>query len=296
MLTPPVQPMLLKTTDNKPFNSKKYYFEFKWDGFRCLIFINDNDIYIQSRNKHNLTTSFSELKKITSLLNCEQTVLDGEICYFTSQKTTDFYILQKRLQNKNKKLSKKYPVTFITWDILNINHKNIYTKSLKIRKKILKKTINQENSLLQITPYIKTAGKKLYGIAKEKGFEGIVAKKINSPYEFKRSYNWKKIKIWQYTDAYIGGYSKDFSALLAGNKHKDKLIFRGKIQPSLNSAEKKALANFLPEIKIKKCPFDYNFKNKKYNWVQPAVKCKVRYTELTPDNLFRHGYAVNLLI
>ncbi len=296
MLKPPVQPMLLKTI-KKPFNSPEYLFEFKWDGFRSIIFVNNSNIYIQSRNKKNLTPYFPELKNIQNTIKKNSVIFDGEICYFNKKNNSVFEILQKRLNGKNSKLKNKFPVTFFSWDILTLDDQNLYTLPLLKRKKILNEIIKEKSPFIQVSPYIMQKGINLFNIARKNNFEGIVAKKIDSVYEFKRSEKWLKIKNWNFTDIYIGGYTKNKTALITGQYINNKEFkYRGKVKLSLKKHEKKALFNFLPQLIIKKSPFKNKTGLKKTIWVKPLIKCKVKYTEMTQKKLFRHGYAVKLII
>ncbi|MFW5998902.1 MAG: non-homologous end-joining DNA ligase [Halanaerobiaceae bacterium] len=294
MLQPPLQPMLLKTAE-EPFNSKDYLFEFKWDGFRTIIFINKKKVYLQSRNGKNLTPYFSELKQLSSYINKSSLVLDGEICYFNSDNKSRFNILQKRLSSRDKNLTLQYPVTYITWDILSTGETYIYNKKLSERKKILDNSITEENNFLQISPWILEKGEKLYNKAENNDFEGIVAKQLDSKYEFRRSDKWKKIKIWKYENVYIGGFTREKTALLVGIKNKqEQLNYMGKVKTALTPREREALFNFLPELKTEKTPFSNPGQMEDITWVKPHISCRVKYNELTPDNNFRHGYITEL--
>ena len=298
MLKPPLQPMLLSVKE-KPFNSKKYLFEFKWDGFRCLLYKKNDDIYLQSRNNNDLTSYFSELKQLKKIITADNVILDGEICYFSSDGKQDFSKLQKRLKSNKKFIEKKYKTTFIVWDIISLNNTPLHKLALMERKEQLKNVISKENQFLQLSPYILHKGEKLYSLAKDKDMEGIVAKKIYSPYLFSRSQYWYKIKIWRYKDVLIGGFSINQDFLLVGIKNKyvnSKLNYMGKVKIALNKAEKTALFNFLPSITTKTKTFPGKLNIDNIEWVKPKIKIKVRYTEITNKNHFRHGYAVELLI
>ena len=111
-------PMLLKEID-KPFNSKKYYYELKYDGYRALIFVNKNEIYIQSRNKNDITFLYPELSNIKKIVN-KNVIFDGEIVIFENNKPS-FNKISKRSKLKNKNIIKKEsinnPVIFIAFDI-----------------------------------------------------------------------------------------------------------------------------------------------------------------------------------
>lgn len=293
MLRPPIQPMLL-TNIEEPFNSEDFLFEIKWDGYRVITFINNDKIYLQSRNKKNLTPYFPELANISSYLKTKKLILDGEICYLNQEGKPIFEPLQGRIGKKNTSKT-NFPVTLVVWDLLSYKGKDIYKLPLIERKKYLNETVC-EGENLKLSKYIKKEGTKLYQRAEIEGLEGIVAKKIDSPYEFRRSKYWYKIKIWKYTDALIGGYDYNRNSLLVGKKDQNGLTYMGKIKLSLNNNEQEALLKFLPEIKIKNCPFNITLKENKMIWIKPVIKCKVRYTELTNHGTFRHGFAIKLLI
>lgn len=291
--------MLLKSRAN-PFNSEEYLFEIKWDGYRCIIFINNKEIYIQSRNGKNITQYFPELTGISDQFNAKHAVIDGEICYFDKRGKPVFSKLQGRLSSGNKNI--KYPVTFIAWDLLSFDRKEIYNLPLIRRKNLLSENINENNRIL-LSKYIKRKGKTLYKQAKKEDMEGIVAKKIDSPYEFKRSEYWLKIKIWKYTDTIIGGYLQDKTGLVVGKKFESNsksphinLQYMGKVKLALPSNMKTALFKFIPTIAVEQNPFIEKPDIKGVTWIKPTIKCQVRYTKITKHNSFRHGYAVKILL
>lgn len=292
MLKPPLNPMLLYRKA-KPFNSQNYIFEIKWDGYRCLAYIKHEKIILQSRNKKYFTDKFPELKNIPSLVRANNAVLDGEICWLDKEGKPDFKKLQSRLSTiKNRK---KESISLIVWDLLSANNKDTYHLPLLERKKRLASIIEREkgNKSLIPTPFINTYGKNMFEFAQKNKLEGIVAKEKNSPYEFKRSRFWYKIKIWQYTNVQIIGYSKNKTTLLVGELVKDKLNILGKVKLAFQENEEEALFKFLPSLHTKPLVNSKNFLD--IIWVKPHLKCRVRYTELTKHNTFRHGYAVQIL-
>jgi bifunctional non-homologous end joining protein LigD len=295
MLKPPLQPMLL-TELEQPFNSDEYIFEIKWDGYRALVFINEDNLYLQSRNAKDLTPYFPELQNIRHQLKSNQAILDGEICYLNKNGRPVFERLQGRLWKKyHENEVIKYPAILIVWDILSLNNKDVFKLPLMERKRYLTKNV-ECSEYLCLSPFIVKDGKKLYKYAKEKKLEGIVAKKKDSPYEFKRSKYWYKIKVWQFDKAIIAGYSPDQMSLVVGKKGKDGLQYMGKIKLALNQEENEALFRFLPTQITTGCPFHQDPGVRNIFWVKPSVECRVRYTEITRNNNFRHGYAIKLMI
>lgn len=292
MLEPPLNPMLL-TSKNKPFDSDEYLFEIKWDGYRCLCFIDNKNVMLQSRNKNNLSSYFPELADIYRFINTEKCILDGEICYIGKEGKPIFSRLQGRLRSKNPS-NTKYPVVLIVWDILSFDNQDIYLKPLIERKKILNSIIYANNNLL-ISSYILSAGKKLYKKANSEGLEGIVAKKNDSPYEFNRSKYWYKIKCWKHLEVYIAGYSRNGNSLVVGRYREGQLTYMGKVKLALNNEMSEALFSFFPSIISKRCPFNTDPGLKDVYWLKPLIRTRVRYTELSRHNTFRHGFAIEII-
>ncbi|HLV09733.1 MAG TPA: hypothetical protein VKY40_05965, partial [Halanaerobiales bacterium] len=122
-------------------------------------------------------------------------------------------------------------------------------------------------------------------------------KKIDSPYEFKRSNYWLKIKIWNYMNAIIIGYSSDQSSLVvAGKDRSKKLRSMGKVKPALSKKIGKSLFELLSRLSITKCPLDNKPALSGVIWVKPMIKCQVRYREISKNYTFRHGYVIRLLL
>ncbi len=293
MLNPPVKPMLL-FNKSKPFDSSDYLFEIKWDGYRSIVFIKGTEILLQSRNGKDLTPYFPELSDIYRNIKGSEVILDGEICYLNEQGKPEFRALQGRLFKNYRCGEVSKAVNLIVWDILSCNKKDIYKSPLLERKKILTDQVISQDRLI-LAPYIEEQGIKLFNQAQSEQLEGIVAKLKTSPYVFKRSQYWYKIKVWQYGEVYIGGYSKERTGLLVGRYYKEKLKYMGKIKLALPAEEEKALFQFLVTIKENSSPFQETKKQSTVYWVKPLVKCQVRYTELTHHQTFRHGYAVKLI-
>src|SRR5690554_2240586 len=100
MLEPPLKPMLL-STKGMAFDSEDYIFEEKWDGYRCISFIDKSSIFLQSRNGNDLIRHFSELTEIYIAVDSKKAVLDVEICYIDNEGNANFSKLQGRIREKN---------------------------------------------------------------------------------------------------------------------------------------------------------------------------------------------------
>ena len=237
--------MLLKEIE-KPFNSKEYYFEVKFDGERALLFVSCNSVIIKTRNNIDVTFKYPELQSIKNIVT-KPTVFDGEIVAFDDGRPS-FSKLSERAHlqdiSKIKNQSITNPITFICFDILYLN-KNLIDLPLQERKTLLNKF--PDTDVFIKNKYLLENGKELFQKVKKLNLEGIVAKKIDSPYLInERSNNWLKIKNLKREEFFIGGYQEKESnyviSLYLGEYIEKKLYFVGKVTLSKkNSLYQKVL-------------------------------------------------------
>lgn len=279
------KPMLLKEIA-KPFNSKDYIFEMKFDGIRALIFTDGDEFYIQSRNIKDITYMFPELETIKNLVK-SKVIFDGEIVAF-DKNVPSFSKLQERLHLKNLKtikLKSDYePVYFIVFDIL-YEGTDLTNMSLIDRKNILKKY--KDSECFYKCKYIDNNGIELFNKIKKNNLEGIVAKKKDAPYLInKRSDNYIKIKNIKDGEFYVCGYSnnKDNSSIsiILCKKAKDEFLYVGKVKLS----SKYKLFNKIKKLKIVN---NYVVGYSDFMCVKPTYKCLVNYLEVTKSGHLRHG-------
>lgn len=277
-------PMLLKEID-KPFNSKKYYYELKYDGYRALIFVNKNEIYIQSRNKNDITFLYPELSNIKKIVN-KNVIFDGEIVIFENNKPS-FNKISKRSKLKNKNIIKKEsinnPVIFIAFDILYEN-KNLTNLPLIERKKILGK-YQDTDFFIKSKVYLNN-GIKLYNFIKKNNLEGIVIKDINGLYHInKRTSDFIKVKNIKSDNFFIAGYinnNKYTSSLVLCEKYNNDYIYVGKVLISKKNNIYEKILN------IKKCKNYLKIENNDITFIKPILSCKINYLERTKNGHLRH--------
>ena len=277
--------MLLKEVD-KPFNSKDYIYEIKYDGIRALIYASDKEFKIITRNGNNVANIYPELKDIQKLVGKHKVIFDGEIVAFKNRKPS-FSELQHRnnLKNKSKinSLLSEIPICFIAFDIIYLD-KALTDLVLLERKNIL-------NNFLDTDIFIKTRmyddGLKLFSHIKKIGLEGIVAKQKSSVYiPNKRVDTWLKIKNFKKEFFYVYGYEKlkDKYALYLGEFKNKKLHPVGKVSVmpdnsvlKLVKKQKKISSNFI------------NF-DEDIIYVEPVNKILVHYMERTENNTLRQPF------
>jgi DNA ligase 1 len=173
--------------------------EWKWDGIRGQIINRRGQIFIWSRGEELVTEKFPELLEMASLLP-ENSVLDGEIISFGDNGPLSFSILQTRIGRKNitNKVLREAPVSFIAYDLLELNGNDLRTLTLSQRRKKLEDiALHIENRKLKLSPLVTSDTwedlQQLHSKSREMIAEGFMLKRKNSPYEVgrKRGHWWK---------------------------------------------------------------------------------------------------------
>lgn len=282
-----LKPMLLHEIF-KPFNSKDYIYEIKFDGIRALIYINNGNIIIKSRNNIILNNSYPELLSIKNISD-DICIFDGEIVLFNNGKP-DFSKLQERTRLKNKyrieEFSINSPVTFVCFDILYKN-KDLTNLSLVDRKNILNQIKDTDNFIK--TKYFAEKGNELFKLIKKEKLEGIIAKNKNSKYSYGiRTKEWIKIKNFKEEEFYIGGFikikSKNVVSALLCEKKNNKYYFVGKVLFSHKNKEyEKVINSKAVKNTIENC-------DEKATFIKPKYKLKINYMERTKNNMLRQPF------
>jgi len=288
---------------SQPFDSQDFLFEIKYDGTRTICYFEEGNIEFINRRGKEFSYRYPEIKEaLKNAIKAGEAVLDGEIVVLENQKP-NFWKLAEREHVDNKfrieLLSKLMPATYIIFDILFLDGKELIDLPLIERKKILKDVV-EENERVRIAEYKIGSGKELFELARKSGLEGIVAKKIDSAYEIgKRSKNWLKIKAENSLDVVIVGYTtgtgerEDFGSLLVAAYQNGKLKFLGRVGTGFSKEEIEGIIRKLEKEKISNPPVSSeNVKlelpeGREAIWVKPKYVCEVRFLEFTEDMQLR---------
>lgn len=204
----------------------------KLDGFRCLAYIDYGMVDLRNKRNIRMLPRFPELKEISKNVG-GRCILDGEIVVLTNG-VLDFYRLQKRtlLTDKFKieMEALRYPASFVAFDCIYIEGKELIWTPLTDRKEQLSRLVN-EDSRIAVSRYVEGSGTALYMAAEASKLEGVVAKRKDSFYLMgKRTKDWIKFKRMADEDFVVAGYIKKgghmYSLVLAKYKG-NTLIFRG---------------------------------------------------------------------
>ena len=208
MIKPPIEPMLSKVAQEIP-RTGDFIFEPKWDGFRAIVFRTMDDVYIQSRDLKPLDRYFPELHEglIAALPgNC---IVDGEIVIATAQ-GLDFDLLQLRLHpaaSRVAKLAKETPSSFVAFDLLAADGKDLRSVRFGDRRARLEKLLKNVKEPVHLTPMTRDRAVAVEWLQRFEGagLDGVMAKPADGAYEAGKRVMFK-IKHSRTADCVVAGF------------------------------------------------------------------------------------------
>ena len=236
-----IRPMLAKSSP--PFDSERHLFELKWDGKRCIAFVESTAVRLQNRRLLDITHRYPEFRTLKDHLKARSAVLDGEIVVL-EQGVPKFHRLQQRDHiedpEKIELLSGLIPATYVVFDLLYLNRQSLMGRPLTERRDLLKGLFPYSGNIVFSESF--SEGKGLFSAALRKGFEGIMAKDRSSPYlPGERSGYWLKIKKASDIDAVVCGYLEGeggrerlFGSLILGVYQRKRLVHIGQVGAGFN--------------------------------------------------------------
>lgn len=300
-----IEPMLAESSDNweEVFNASGYAYEIKYDGVRCIVEVDNNDVSLWSRTSKPLTNTFPEVteavRRMVNLNNITRLVLDGEIVAYKDGEVS-FNQVQQRLGIKDaariRRLAQEIPAKFVAFDILdNGVHFNLHTSTYQQRHMMLE-SLQVENHILISKVY--TDGRQLLHEIREKGIEGIMAKRINGQYHYgKRNAAWVKIKPVDTADCIVCGYTMGtgkrngmIGALVLEQLDKSgKPVFVGKVGTGFNDKQLSNLTAMLSKL-ISDTSQEWRREvGEEYHGIPSELRpvCEVEYLMKSKDGILR---------
>jgi ATP-dependent DNA ligase len=185
-VNPPLLPMLAKRVDELP-PGEDWIFEPKWDGFRALIFRDNDEILIQSRDEKPLNRYFPELLPPLQEALPARCVLDGEIV-IVKDNELDFDLLQLRLHpaaSRVSLLSKQTPSSVVFFDLLCEGDRDLRNEPFQVRRQRLESLLSAAKPPIHLTPATqdRDLAADWFRRFEGAGLDGVVAKQVSGAYE-----------------------------------------------------------------------------------------------------------------
>lgn len=279
---------LAKLTETIP--SEDYIFEIKYDGYRIVAYCGST-IKLKTRNNLDYSKKFPSVLKSLKLLD-RSMILDGELVSLDKNGRSDFSLLNDNIKHG------KENFTYVVFDILALDGKDLRNKPLIERKEILKDVLKDLPSGIVLSSYVHNKGKESFKTAQKLDLEGIIAKKVDSKYNGLRDEDWLKIKCYKRQEFVIGGYltsdkNKDLSAILVGYFDHNKFIFAGKVGTGFTISQRVELSKKFKNNARKTCPFE-KCDVKNAIWIKPDLVAEIQFGEITKNGLLRQPSFIGL--
>ena len=307
---PPLEPMEAATVEEIPLGWEWQY-EPKWDGFRCVIFRDGNDVYLQSKSKP-LARYFPEVVENVRQLKAQHFVLDGELVIPIDGQLS-FDALLQRLHpaaSRVQKLSHETPATFVMFDLLqDENQDSFLDEPLFARREELEAFAMRQGQSrgIVLSPATRdvTEAEGWFG-STGGGLDGIMAKLIAAPYTPGERIAMVKYKHLRTADCIVGGFrygsgngaaSKIVASLLLGLYDTDGLLHHVGFTSAMSVEERTRLTSKLKKLirppgftgKAPGGPSRWN-NGRESEWqpLKPTLVAEVQYDHFSGDR-FRHG-------
>jgi len=287
---------MLATLTDRRFSDPNWFFERKLDGERCLAFRTGTDVRLMSRNRLAISSQYPEVVRALATHPLCDAILDGEIVAFDGDRTS-FPRLQRRMHVSapSPSLIRSSPVVYFVFDVPFACGYDLSRVGLRWRKRVLRELATFRRPLA-LSAHRTGRGEAYYAEACSKGWEGLIAKRAESPYVGTRSQDWLKFKCVAEQEFVIGGYTDPqgnragfFGALLVGYYEDGRLVYAGKVGTGFDRQTLADLTRQLAALEQREPPFQAGqLPRKGVHWVRPKLVAEVGFSEWTEDGQLRH--------
>jgi ATP-dependent DNA ligase len=208
---PPVQPMLAKSVKGIPDPAKfgGLVFEPKWDGFRCIVFRDGDEVELASRNTKPLTRYFPEVVEAVKESLPERCVVDGEIFVAIGDRL-EFERLQERIHPADSRvrlLAEQTPAGYVAFDLLAVGDESLAKQPFEVRRRRLTEALAGVAPPIHVTRTTTdpTEAQEWFSRFEGAGLDGVVAKPMGAPYQ-QNARTMLKIKHERTADVVVAGY------------------------------------------------------------------------------------------
>ncbi|MGE0119154.1 MAG: DNA ligase D [Dongiaceae bacterium] len=286
-----VEPLLPSAVDKAP-SGADWVHEIKYDGYRVQIRIENGRVALLTRAGLDWTERFPAIAKAVAGLPVKSALLDAEIVVQTEAGVASFTALVDALSNG------KGDLVLYAFDLLHLDGYDLREASLKDRKAALAKIIaaNGADGRIRFSDHLPGDGETIFRHASRLGLEGIVSKKLSSPYRSGRATSWVKLKSTDRRPFVVAGFMPStvaknaIGALVLGEYADGKLVPSGHVGSGFTAAVAHALWKKLDPLRTRTAPLkDETAVAKGAKWVEPVLVAEIEYRSRTGADIIRHA-------
>ncbi|WP_085607545.1 MULTISPECIES: DNA ligase D [unclassified Pseudomonas] len=289
-----LKPQLATLVESAPAGDWQY--EIKFDGYRIMARIDQDEVQLFTRNGHDWTHKLPKQAQALAALGLESAWLDGEMVVADADGVPDFQALQNTFD-----AGRSENILYYLFDLPYLNGVDLREVPVQERRAALATVLKaHEDPLLRFSEAFDETPQALLNSACQMRMEGLIGKRLGSPYVSRRSSDWIKLKCKHRQEFVIVGYTdpkgarSSFGALLLGLHDRDsgELRYAGKVGTGFNETTLKSILAQLKPLRVKK-PAVVNpptgFEAKGVHWLKPSLLAEVAFAEMTQDGSVRHA-------
>lgn len=300
--TPPPErrAMLASSVQGEPrLDPADWTFEMKWDGVRALATVRDGQVTVRSRNDNDLTAQYPELQELGERAGVDG-VFDGEVVAVDERGRPSFGLLQDRMGLTKLRdveaARRRTPVRLLLFDVLEADGHDLTRLGHDARREALL-TVVEPGGAIEVPPAVDGDLDHAVAESRDRGLEGVVAKKRSSRYaEGRRSEAWVKIKHHATQEVVVGGWrpgkgrrAGGVGSLLLGVPGPDGLEYVGRVGTGFSDRDLDEIGEALGKTERKTSPFVDTPRPdaRDAHWVTPRRVGEVEFAEWTADGRLR---------
>jgi len=282
----------LATLVTQPPADGGWSYEIKFDGYRILARIDGSDVRLFTRNGNDWSSRMPGLVDALRALEIGPAWLDGEIVVPGAQGAPDFNLLQNAFDS-----ARTDSIVFYAFDLPFRGGHDLRNVPLGERRALLKQLLDAAPAgRIRFSENFDSTPAELLHNACRMHLEGVIGKRIDSPYVSKRSPAWIKLKCTRRQEFVIAGYTDPQgsrtgigSLLLGIHDDAGELVYAGAVGSGFDQRSLAAVKQAVAALDTEKSPFAVRPKGVKAHWVEPRLVAEVSFGEWTPDGRVRHA-------
>lgn len=292
---PSFVPPMLAVPAAESFDDPGWLFEVKWDGYRVEAIVEDGRVRTRTRGGEDAATYVGRFLEPPFWFLAPAGVVDGEVVALDQEGRPDFGRLQEAVGRSG---AGGTGLVFVAFDLLHLGDLSLLDVPLIVRKALLE-TLVLETATVRVSRHVVGAGRAMAAAARERGLEGVVAKRAASPYRpGARSPDWQKIKFRVDMEVVVGGWSPGrgaaatLGALAVGVHRGGRLAYVGKVGSGFDDATRAVLRRRLEALATDRQPFEPPPPSREaagVRWVRPELVARVEVGGWTREGRLRQA-------
>ncbi|CUI35179.1 DNA ligase D [Achromobacter sp. 2789STDY5608621] len=268
-----------------------WLYEMKFDGYRLLARLDHGEVRLYTRNGHDWAPKLPHLVAALRRMPLETAWLDGEIVMLADNGAPSFQALQNAFDGE-----RTGAILFYAFDLPYVTGRDLRGEPLRVRRAVLARVMDAAGGdPLRLSDAFDAAPADLVASACRMGLEGIIAKRLSSPYVSRRSDNWIKLKCARRQEFVVVGYTDPQGArvglgalLLAYHDEAGQLVYAGKVGTGFDDAGLAALRERLQALETRQASVKAGGGGRGTHWVRPELVAEVSFGEWTESGHVRH--------